>query len=146
MNFFLTGLLLKEHNLCTHCDNCIDDIVHYFVQCKTVINFWTEVFNWWQKISETVIHVEICEILFGILNPNEDTTMNVLNVILTTAKWFIYQCKKGENNIFFVNYLVYLRHTFEVEKYIEYKNGNKTEFDYKWTLLCDLFNEDIAGI
>ena len=129
---------IKESVLCDHCnENSVDDIPHYFVHCNTVTNFWLDIFKWWQNVTETYFYLEDYEILFGVLNFNEERILNILNFILITAKWFIFQCKKESKNIFFEIYLIYLKKLIEVEKYILFKNGKEEEFYLTWSLIYD---------
>jgi len=127
----------RDDNNCSFCNDNVDDILHYFIECKSVKPFWRSLFNWWFNISETNFQLEKCEMLFGVLNFNESKMLDVFNFLLLVAKWYIYTCKKDNLNLFFLNFLLEVKNNLELEKYIMYKNGNNREFDEKWALLCD---------
>ena len=45
----------------------------------------------------------------------------MLNVVLITAKWLIYQCKKENLNMF----LLAIKQTIDIEKYVMQKKRKK---------------------
>ena len=115
-NVKLFNWSIKENSLCSICNaNDIDDTTNYFVQCDNVKPFWREVFHWWYNLAGTIFNVEIYEMLFGVHNFNDDEVLNItLHFVLITAKWFIYQWKRENINMFFLHYL---KQTLDIEKY-----------------------------
>ena len=122
---------IKDSNVCSFCNNdMVDDIPHYFVLCETFLAK-----QWWQKITGTLIKLDTCELLFGVLNLSDDMFINQLNYILLLSRKFIHECKKSEKPLYFQHYLQALKQTIETEKYIMYKNGKIDEFTKQWSML-----------
>ncbi len=38
----------KSNAICNFCDEA-DDMLHFFINCKKVKEFWSFGFNWWEK-------------------------------------------------------------------------------------------------
>jgi len=84
----------KDHSsICDFC-NEIDYPEHYFCNCSETFSLWTAIQKWWKSVLEITIQITECDILFGIANPNDDTVLDILNLCIIYAKWYIYNCKK----------------------------------------------------
>ena len=126
----------SDNNRCEHCENnCIDNLFHYFVDCPKLAVFWDAVFEFYKSSFGISMPLDRVEILFGILNFNNDKMLHCLNFILLTGKFFIYNCKSQSMEIVFIAYCKLLRSLLETKQYIMYKNGKCNEFDAIWSPL-----------
>ena len=134
-NFTLKKWCKVESETCNFCNNSIDDILHCFIQCDSVLYFGETVLEWWFNISETRFQLEYHELLFGVFNLNEYPLLDVLNYLLLLVKWFIHYCKKNGLHMSLAGFLKQLKNNLELEQYIMYKNGSKEDFDRKWMFI-----------
>ena len=112
-----------------------DDIMHYFVNCKSSKTFWDSLFVWWNNLTETNIDLTACDLVFGILNIDDNIFLHLLNVIILRAKWYLYNCKKEKGPLSLDNFIVQLKHGINIEKYIMYANGQEVIFDKIYNIL-----------
>lgn len=127
---------IKESDICNICDNQIqDNIEHYFFYCPHTVNFWQFFKRWWYRFSNVDITLHALDIIFGVLNYNDDNILSLLNYLILAAKWYIYCRKKEQSCLLFHQYLVTVKMHVEVEKYIMYKNGKANEFHKQWDIL-----------
>ena len=111
-----------------------DTVTHYLCECQIVKEFWSLFKNWWHKCYDVNIALGAADVIFGILNPNEDIILDVLNYCILFAKRFIHKCQQGENNnnINFIAFKYKLKKRIMNEKFI-LENSNKLElFQMKW--------------
>ena len=64
------------------CNEHVDTIEHFMIQCKKTHTFWNQILNWWTKCMKVIFRLDTYEILFGIHN---DEMM---------ACYHLYRCKK----------------------------------------------------
>ena len=135
-NLYIWGK--SDSNLCRLCNNLsVDDIVHYFYGCNFVKPFWRSICNFWSTVYEVKFPLSEHDIIFGILNPNGDTTIDSLNYIILLAKYCIFKCKSDDCNLALDILLGELKAKLEIKQYIMYKNGKNTTFDKIWSPLLD---------
>ena len=84
--------------MCEFCDeNNTEDFAPIFIACKETKLFWELFSQKWFAVTDTVIHLSDCEILFGILNFNCDDLLTHLNCnncselsgLFIVVKWII---------------------------------------------------------
>jgi hypothetical protein len=114
--------------VCTYCRK-EDDIIHFFLKCENVRNFWKALLKVWNRIEEPFIDLgreDLFEnIIFG-FNLTEEIYY-LLNFIIIQAKWFIYKRRLFVNNdccIF--DFLVELKYNLSIEIFVM-KNKNLEE-------------------
>ena len=105
----------NQSKLCTHC-NIADTIVHYFVECLHVENFWRNFILWMANITGVHIQLGSLQLLLGILNPNKDLVIDCYNYCILLAKDFIY-CQKKDDRECFLSVSKCTKNRLEGEKY-----------------------------
>ncbi len=129
-NKWLCDITVKSSNICEYCSN-VDDLLHFFLYCQNVHEFWVLLFKWWNQTSETSIkdelEIEEC-ILFGF--PSEIDIINVLNFIALHAKYYIYiQRLYNNNKIDFFEFLIVLKYKLRQKKYFLCQNNRESAFE-----------------
>jgi hypothetical protein len=114
--------------VCAYC-NKEDDIIHFFLKCDNVRNFWKLLIKVWNRIEEPFI--DLCRddlfenIIFG-FNLTEEIYY-LLNFVILQAKWFIYKRRLFVNNdCCLFDFLVELKYNLSIVIFI-LKNKNLEE-------------------
>ena len=121
---------------CTDTNSPIDNIRHYFLECPPANQFWNSFVTWWNTLN----YLKLCplveeNILLGFMgNTFEDTA---LNFCLILGKYFIYNCKRNQSDIFFINYLRTLKSKLIIEEEIHTRNLTLKKFDLTWRYLLE---------
>jgi hypothetical protein len=99
--------------LCSWC-NTRNNIVHKFVYCAKVFNFWIEFDTFLNKLLPTHVNVTTEHIILGIPN----AVSFKINFLILHAKWFIHDfCKDNKNRIVpFHQFIVYIKYIIAVER------------------------------
>ena len=92
---------------------------------------------WWNIISECKIKFGALDVIFGIMNENNDDLIYVLNYCILFCKHFIYKCKSQVIPCNLDSFISKLKKRVEVEKYIAMKNGNIFVFERKWNIMLN---------
>ena len=50
---------------CLHC-NEVDNLIHYFVECRGVNDFWSQLESWWNRLTKVQVSLTQKHILFSI--------------------------------------------------------------------------------
>jgi hypothetical protein len=127
-NLYLKRIKKSETNKCHFC-GILDDIIHYFYECKSTLIFWNGFKNWWYKLTEgEEIEVNKTTIMIGF----RDKKKIALNACIIFAKWFIYKSKLNESPPFFYKYLCNLKYNLIIEKTIALKNNKLALYNQEW--------------
>ena len=59
-------------SLCSYCRDFEDNLEHYFYACDKVTLFWTRFSKWWKNVYGFAFQLSTLDILFGVLNENND--------------------------------------------------------------------------
>jgi hypothetical protein len=114
--------------MCTFCQREEEKIEHLLWECDNVQSFLDEFeFHVFDKINFQLSFTKRSFIL-GI----NDKKMCVQNTINLWLKYYIYtsRCTEKSLNVRFA--ISYLKLFYETQKYIFYKNGDRTKFDARW--------------
>ena len=113
---------------CEHCGT-LDTIIHFFVECDYVVQFWSHLQNWINTVysERNAFHYTQQNVLFGI---NEATEFSkVVNYISLIAKYFIYTNRLKSNHVLDMRtFFSILKYKLRIEKNISTKNKS-THFD-----------------
>ena len=127
---------VKNNDICEFCTNQTqENVEHYFYYCQSTIAFWEHFKTWWNNVSEVYMNLSLCEVLFGVLNYNDDNMLHILNYLILIAKWFIYGCKMKDDVLIFHNFIREVKKHLDTEKFIMYQDGKMDQFHQKWDLL-----------
>ena len=124
------GIVLED--TCAFCNTETESLEHVFLECTFVTSFWSEVLKWlnkYQSWRQVLLSNE--EILLGF----KGGKYTLLNLIILSAKHYIYCCKCQHRRPLFNNFYSYLKRIFTLEEYTA-KTTNKYEvFLVKWNVV-----------
>jgi len=115
-----------DSNLCTFCNDMVENIEHLFWYCNITYKFWQDVHR--KILAKHVNCLTMRNVLLGCF----DASTFKFNFIILQAKYDIFtaKCKKVNPNITaFINILKDCRDT---EKHIAVRNNNITKWNIKW--------------
>ena len=122
---------------CAYCPTASDTLQHYFYLCPDVCHFWLALKRWWHGLTEFSFDLRESDILLGILNPNNDINIDILNYCILVGKWYIYQTKQNNSQIFFFNYLSTLKSKLEILETVYIERNKVKVFTDKWSFVYD---------
>ena len=136
-NKWLYNIKIATSPDCLRCDDhSVDDIVHYFIECKQLDGFWNRLEQWWNHLSTCKIVITPKHVLFGLYYDNEYFAQ--INYIILLAKWYIYGQHRKNRSIDFYKFLPYLKCQLSQEEYIcSIRNCNSFETRWK-TIYCNM--------
>ena len=111
---------ISDSPKCNFC-NKNDTLLHFFLYCPKVKQFWHSLFQWWNNLGNLNIDIEsdaLQEIIIFGIQANEDV-LCVFNFCSLNAKHYIYKQRLfHENNVDFYEYLIELKYKLTLEKRI----------------------------
>ena len=122
---------------CVLC-NIEDTIEHYFFYCHIVSDFWKMFRLWWKNNTLSDIRFGAIDIVFGIMNENNNDLICVLNFCILFSKYYIHSCKLQNKPCVFNNFVLKLRKRIETERYVAVLNGKLDAFVRKWEILSNI--------
>ena len=87
--------------------------------------------GWWRGILGFTIMLSCTDVIFGISNLNNDTYVDFMNLTILYAKYFISLRKKNNEQLFFIDYVRFVKDRFEIEKVFCEINQLDT-FERRW--------------
>ena len=112
---------------CYLCEESVDSLEHYFYQCVQVKCLWGNFTQLFYNIYSVSIEIGCLDILFGIMNPNRDVIISVLNFCILQGKLYIKKTKLSSGVPSFRDFCLMLKKRLEVEKLL-CQLENKIEF------------------
>jgi hypothetical protein len=100
---YLKRIGKADSDRCPECGE-LDEITHYFGECRSLQPFWQNLANWWAEISQSRIEIDIRVIMFG--GMSGDKLRDELNVCLIIAKWHVHKEKMAGNKPCFYKFYV----------------------------------------
>ena len=128
---------VTESDLCHYC-NHIDTIDHFLFLCPNTTLFWQSVFTWWKSLFEFSLNLTVLEIIFGIPNVNEDIIINMYNMVILYAKYYIYVTKKTRGQLQLFEFILDLKQELILKRNYQAENNRLKSFNRKWGELYDL--------
>ena len=120
---------------CTFCNNTTDDIIHHFIECKQLNNFWNSFELWWNRIARYKVKLTNKHILFGFYYDNFG--YENINCAILIAKWYIQRQTYLEHRVDFYDFLTVLKSHLQIERYICASNNKLHIFGKKWSYILD---------
>ena len=98
---------------------------------------WKGIERWWLQILQTSVKLNSAYVLFGIVNTEDDSIIDIFNLCILLAKWHIYNCKKNNGEPSFLEYLKMLKDHLQIEKLCCLLEDNAQLFEKRWSLLYE---------
>ena len=90
LNSHLFRWKIKNDNLCTFCQESKEDIVHIFLKCSIVKNFWSGIRKICSGMGNFTLNDSESNILFCLVHPSPE---HIYNFVYLVAKQYIYATK-----------------------------------------------------
>ena len=131
---------IKSHDdgKCSFCKQYSEMILHLFVQCKDVKNFWSELKTHLQLILGIDLAINPSTIILG--NLLTKTNVIPLNTIYLAAKLYIFQVSKSNHILNYPSFCTFLKRIYleqECAAKLEFKEGN---FSKIWGNFMPIFS------
>ena len=135
-NHWLFNVGIKNSPNCETC-NIDDTLIHFFIDCVHVQNFWENFQIWWANVTSVpVVNLSKQNLLLGI--KKSEKHFLTLNFIIFLANKFIHDNKMAaKKDVSFPAFLITLKLQLYFEKQICIKNNQLTMFNVKWNWLCE---------
>jgi hypothetical protein len=127
---------MTDDYICQYC-NEYDDHTHFFYTCYMSKEFWDQITNWIFNVLQVRVYLSKTDILFGIINTEQNQLFNCLNYIILHGKRYIYVTKLNKIPMFSLDFLVQLKNNLEIDKYALSMNGKFDKFFNKFGLLYE---------
>ena len=137
-NCWLNKLKIKDHSSCDKCGHVLETLDHLYWDCPSIHIFLKKCFDMLKSFG-FVSNINICSFIIGhgILSSEV-----VLYEIFAIIKYYIYTKSLTLSSPTFQGLLRILKSTFNVEKQIATKNGEKDmmKFNFKWKNFLNKWN------
>jgi hypothetical protein len=126
----------SNSNLCKVCQE-IETIEHFIYHCPKALALWEAVQKWWKTTFDFSINISVLEIIFGLPNENNDNHILLYNYVILYTKYYIYQNKKKDEQLYLFNLLLLIKKELNL-KMIMYSEKNQLhKFNKIWGELND---------
>ncbi len=89
-NKWLHTIKIKKDKMYNFCSE-VDDMIHFFINCPKVKQFWSFWLNWWEKISGIPIkYSTVLKEYIMLWFPTNKDEILVLNYCIFHTKYYIY--------------------------------------------------------
>jgi hypothetical protein len=123
---------ISKKSTCDICNNEVDDIEHYLVACPQTLHFWNTVFEWWKTTFQSFIATDTYDIIFGMINENDDNFILHFNFILLHGCHYVYRCKKATKEMCVYNFLLECKNKLIIEQELMISKQKIEKFEKKW--------------
>ena len=118
---------LKDDPSCPYCNANFETLVHAFINCAAVKEFWKKIESWLQQVAETHTKIGDIEKIFGL-----DTSGCFINRAITFSIQVIYQKLQLGNLYHLSDVKRLLANQMMLEESISVTNNRLMEFENIW--------------
>lgn len=118
----------EEDPYCQLCGD-IDTLEHYFCECNTTRDFWTNLKIWVQNEFTFCINFGKLDILFGLPNELNSPELKLFNLIILLGKYHIKKCKQQERSPLVGPFIHLFNQRVSIEKYLCQLENKEESFD-----------------
>ena len=126
---------IQDSPLCTFCKRSEETIKHILFDCVHVKRLWQRLLEWIEYKTGIVLEPTLSNIIFGYIEKRND----VLNLIFTVTKYFIYTCKYQNKRPNINGLKAKLQDTYYIHKQIFYTKCRYDIFTSFWSSCHNLF-------
>jgi hypothetical protein len=123
---------IEANSICDFCGQEVDEIEHFLVMCPDTFKFWNCLFTWWKSSFQSFIATDTYDIIFGMVNENDDIFINQLNFMLLQGTYYIYKCKMAKSTIEFYEFLLICKNKLLIEQELMADRQKTTQFEKNW--------------
>ena len=136
-NDHLLKIKRHENGKCNFCHNHPESILHLFVECQKVKQFWSELKNRIQVLLQIELNINPTSIILGC---RTTSILNIpLNAIYLSAKKYIFKTSRKNESLSVTGFIKLFEKLYQEQEYVaklEFKHNN---FRRVWGILHNLF-------
>jgi hypothetical protein len=129
-NKLLFKMKLKTSDKCSFCKTHVESILHLFVECTIIKQFWNEMERWVGELTGIRVNFSPKSILFG--NPEG---LCILDLISLIGKQYIFACKVTDCHPRLTIMKAKIKDHYNREKIIAIHGQSMPRFEAKWSIL-----------
>ena len=94
-NILLCKMKVRDDQMCSHCNDVVDYIEHFFFDCPTIKKFWNYIEQYILITFDIQTHLTVVDVLFGIKQHTYGKVKTkLINHVILIAKMCISMYKK----------------------------------------------------
>lgn len=134
-----------DSQMCTFCNQFIEDEIHLFCECPLTQNIWKKIQEYIVDNDRHNIYSLLTwssqHIIFSSVHPNKS---NVINFIVTIVKQYIYRCRCLKKAILMSpEFIEEIDKVYNIEFNIAVRKGKLRRHSQKWSFVKDInYQED----
>jgi exonuclease III len=128
---------IENSNICKICKNETDDLEHFLVACPRTLQFWNTILEWWKNTFKTFIRTDTYDIIFGMINENEDILIDQFNYVLLQGTYYVYKCKKAEVDTDVLTFLLECKNKLIIVQESMSEKQKQKQFEIRWQGLLE---------
>lgn len=116
-------------DLCTHCKNAKETVIHLFIECPNAQKLWKAFYKWILYFHKLKILLSPAEIMLGTY---KGKLASLVNSMVLIAKFYIYRSKVQKTIMKFVDFITEVNKYKLLEERIATKNDKLYKYARKW--------------
>ena len=126
----------NNNSSCDHCNLNIDTIEHHLYHCDKSRDFWKRIELWLESKIKFKYTFTICEVIFGIMNIDNNVSNSVNYINLLLSKWYINSSKINNRRIILTEFIDLLKEKLEsIKLTCTLNEREKLFFNVFWTIV-----------
>ncbi len=121
---------LINDETCSFCKSNKESLVHVFLECEYVKDFWSSLQLFWNTHTNSRVTLDTTGILFGF-----PSRFRLLNHFLLLGKRHIFLSSLHGNNLSIDTFTNNLKQICAIERFNANKNNETLAFENKWSVL-----------
>ena len=138
-NIVWKEMKIVENDLCTFCKMHKDSIDHFMWKCQHIQSFWKDLQGLLKEKCQscTCLHINEKLVLFGVDYGMKTDT--VFDLIMLSAKMFIYKCKLNNTQPLLNIFMNEMKYRYRIEMYIAKINNCYNKVMTNWFPYSNIF-------
>ena len=133
----LFEMKLKESPLCSFCHSENETLMHIFVTCPNISQFWRDIEEWVLRKTKYNLSLSQQDIILG--STHVEPFFLPINTLIMVAKYYIFTSSKTDRvpNIFELQKRA--RVIYEEQKLVAKLDSKQFQFNKKWETFENIF-------
>ena len=133
----LFEIKLRDSSLCSFCQNETESLMHLFVTCPIVSQFWNDIQEWILNVIHLNLNLSDRDKILGSLH--SDVFFLPMNTIILVTKYYIFTISKTDRHLNIFELQKKIKIVYEEQLLVAQMNNKQTEYIKKWARFENLF-------